>query len=31
MSFKIKRVIETDKEWVLEVVMGWGADFIVSR
>jgi ribosomal protein S18 acetylase RimI-like enzyme len=31
MSFKIKRVTEKDKKWVLEVVLGWGADFIVSR
>ncbi|MFH2049842.1 MAG: GNAT family N-acetyltransferase [bacterium] len=31
MSTRIKRVTEKDKEWVLEVIRGWGADFIVSR
>ncbi len=31
MNFTIKRVEETDKPWVLEVVRGWGADYIVSR
>ena len=31
MNFAIKRVTESDKPWVLEVVRHWGADFIVSR
>lgn len=31
MAFKIHPVTAGEKEWVLEVVRGWGADFIVSR
>jgi ribosomal protein S18 acetylase RimI-like enzyme len=31
MKFTVKRVEEIDKPWVLEIVRGWGADFIVSR
>ncbi len=31
MDFIIKKVTEKDKDWVLEIVKGWGADFIVSR
>jgi len=31
MNFKIKKTTDKDKEWVLEIVRGWGADFIVSR
>ncbi len=31
MNFTIHPVTDNDKEWVLEVVRGWGADFIVSR
>ncbi len=31
MAFSIKPVTDDDKEWVLEVVRGWGADFIVTR
>lgn len=30
-QFHIKKVTPDDKDWVLEVVRGWGADFIVSR
>jgi len=31
MNITIHPVTENDKEWVLEIVRGWGADFIVSR
>ncbi len=31
MKFKIKKTTDKDKEWLLEIVRGWGADFIVSR
>ncbi len=31
MKIIIKKIIETDKDWVLEIVRGWGADFIVTR
>jgi len=31
MNFTIQPVTELLKPWVLEVVRGWGADFIVSR
>ncbi|MCK4573583.1 MAG: GNAT family N-acetyltransferase [candidate division Zixibacteria bacterium] len=31
MNLTIHPVADNDKEWVLEIVRGWGADFIVSR
>ncbi|HUV30893.1 MAG TPA: GNAT family N-acetyltransferase [Acidobacteriota bacterium] len=31
MDFKIRPVTKDDRPWVLEVVRGWGADFIVTR
>ncbi len=31
MRIKINMVTEKDKEWVLEIVRGWGAEFIVTR
>ena len=31
MNFTIRSVTPDDKNWVLDVVRGWGADFIVSR
>ena len=31
MNYEIKPVAEVDKDWVLEVVRGWGADFVVTR
>ncbi len=31
MSFSIKNVTDHDREWVLRIARGWGADFIVSR
>ena len=31
MKIIIKKIIEIDKDWVLEIVRGWGADFIVTR
>ena len=31
MSFTIKRVTDNERDWVLEIARGWGADFIVSR
>ncbi len=31
MNFKIEPMTQADREWVLEVFRGWGADFIVSR
>ncbi|MFH1372843.1 MAG: GNAT family N-acetyltransferase [bacterium] len=31
MAFEIRPVTDDDKEWVLKVVRGWGADFIVTR
>jgi len=31
MNIRIKKVTEKDKDWVFEIVRGWGADFIVSR
>jgi len=31
MNFTIRAINETDHDWVLETVRGWGADFIVSR
>jgi len=30
MRFTIKRVTDAERDWVLEVARGWGADFIVS-
>lgn len=31
MNYEIKPVIEIDKNWVLEIVRGWGADFVVTH
>ena len=31
MNFTVNKVTNSEKAWVLEVVRGWGADFIVSR
>jgi ribosomal protein S18 acetylase RimI-like enzyme len=31
MRYSIKPVTDTDKGWVLEVVRGWGDDFVVTR
>ncbi|MBU8933287.1 MAG: GNAT family N-acetyltransferase [candidate division Zixibacteria bacterium] len=31
MSFTIHAITDSDRAWVLEIVRGWGADFIVSR
>lgn len=31
MNFTIRPAENTDRPWMLEVVRGWGADFIVSR
>lgn len=31
MNFAIRPVSDGDRPWVLDVVRGWGADFIVSR
>lgn len=31
MNFEIRPVTIAEKSWVMEVVRGWGADFIVSR
>ena len=31
MSFSIRSVTDDDREWVLRIARGWGADFIVSR
>lgn len=31
MTYEIHPVTEIDKDWVLEIVRAWGADFIVSR
>ncbi len=31
MSFSIRAITESDHEWTLKVVRGWGADFVVSR
>lgn len=31
MIITIKEVTENDKDWVLEIVKSWGADFIVTR
>jgi len=31
MRFSIKTVTDGDREWVLRIARGWGADFIVSR
>lgn len=29
--FSIRPINSTDREWLLEIVRGWGADFIVTR
>jgi N-acetylglutamate synthase-like GNAT family acetyltransferase len=31
MNFTIRPVEDKDRPWVLEIIRGWGADFIVSR
>jgi len=31
MSFSVRAITESDHAWVLEIIRGWGADFIVSR
>jgi len=31
MDFTVREKISPDDEWVLKMVRGWGADFIVSR
>ncbi len=31
MNFKVEPIAPADREWVLKVIQGWGADFIVSR
>lgn len=31
MEIVIKTVTEVEKDWVMKIVRGWGADFIVSR
>jgi ribosomal protein S18 acetylase RimI-like enzyme len=31
MNYTILPVSESDRDWVLEVVRGWGADFVVTR
>ena len=31
MNFTVRPATETDHEWMLKVVRGWGADFCVSR
>jgi ribosomal protein S18 acetylase RimI-like enzyme len=31
MNYTILPVSESDQDWVLEVVQGWGADFVVTR
>ena len=31
VNFTIRQVTTADKPWVLEIVRGWGADFIVTR
>ncbi|UCE23510.1 MAG: GNAT family N-acetyltransferase [Candidatus Zixiibacteriota bacterium] len=31
MNIAISPITEADKEWVLQVVRNWGADFVISR
>ena len=31
MNFEIKKITTRDKDWVLEIIRGWGANFIVTR
>ncbi len=31
MTYEIHPVTEADKDWVLEIVRAWGADFIITR
>jgi len=31
VNYEIQPVADADKSWVLEVVRGWGADFVVTR
>ena len=31
MNFAIRAISESDHDWVLETIRGWGADFVVSR
>ena len=30
-SFHVRTVGEADRVWVTEMVLGWGADFIITR
>jgi ribosomal protein S18 acetylase RimI-like enzyme len=31
VTFTVRPVSEADRDWVLEVVRGWGADFVITR
>lgn len=31
MTYSIKRITEQERGWVLEIIRGWGADFVVTR
>ena len=31
MDFEIRRNAPADRDWIIEIIRGWGADFIVSR
>jgi N-acetylglutamate synthase-like GNAT family acetyltransferase len=31
MEFHVREAAERDRAWMLEVVRGWGADFVISR
>ncbi|RKX24111.1 MAG: GNAT family N-acetyltransferase [Candidatus Zixiibacteriota bacterium] len=31
MDFTIRQTTDIDRDWVLSIIRGWGADFIVSR
>ncbi|MFQ6008229.1 MAG: GNAT family N-acetyltransferase [Candidatus Zixiibacteriota bacterium] len=31
MTYEIRTVTDSEKDWVLEVVRGWGANFVVTR
>jgi ribosomal protein S18 acetylase RimI-like enzyme len=31
MRFTVRSVVPDDRDWVLEIVRGWGADFVVTR
>lgn len=30
-GFKIRKSVENDRDWVLECVRGWGADYVITR